>query len=93
MSGDDFQWAFSDCWFDDATDIDDILLNGSIDLRNYAEIIDAQSRLIGTGFDEVIFNDFEIADTVESPPGTFSIDPRNRVTISGGFDLTFIGIL
>jgi len=91
MGGDDFRWLFTDCWIDDVSNFDDTLLNGSIDLRDYIEIIDAQSRLIGTGFDEVIYNDFEIADTTENPPGTFTIDPSNRITINGGFDLAIIG--
>lgn len=91
-AGDDFQWAFTDCWFDDAGDPVDTLLNGSIDLRDYVELVDAQSILISSGFNEVIFNNFEIADTVENPAGTFTIDPANRITITGGFDMAFVDI-
>jgi hypothetical protein len=91
MGGDDFQWLFTDCWVDDANDTEDQLINGSIDLNNYIEIIDGQFNLVGTGFDEVIFNNITIARTDENPPGTFTIDPANTITVSGGFDLAFIG--
>lgn len=93
QGGDDFQWAFTDCWFDDANDTEDQLLNGSIALNNYIEIVDGQSNLIGTGYDEVIYNNLTIAETEENPPGVFSIDPSNTFTVTGGFDLAFVSIL
>ena len=92
LGGDDFQWAFTDCWFDDSIGTSGELFNGSIDLNNYVEVIDADFNLIGTGFDEVIFNNLTIAVTEENPPGTFTIDLNNSVTVNGGFDLAFVGI-
>lgn len=92
MGGDDFRWDFTDCWFDDTGSGLDTLLNGSIDLIDYVEIIDGQSRLIGSGFNEVIYNNLEIAGTVESPPGTFTINPLDIITVNGSFDLAFVGI-
>lgn len=91
IGGDDFRWSFMDCWIDDVGDTADQLINGSIDLNNYIEIIDAQFRLIGSGFDEVIFNNLTIASTEENPIGVFTIVPNDTITISGGFDLALIG--
>lgn len=91
--GDDFQWLFTDCWIDDANDTDDQLINGSIDLNNYVEIINADNILVGTGFDEVIFNNLTIAETEENPQGMFTIDMANTVVVNGGFDLAFIEII
>ena len=68
------------------------MINGAIDLNNYVESVDAQSQLIGSGFNEVIYSDLEVATTVESPPGTFTIDPTDAITVSGSFDLAFVGI-
>ena len=92
LGGDDFQWAFTDCWFDDLGDTDDQLVNGSIDLNNFIEVLDAQFNLIGTGFDEVIFNGLTIAQTEENTAGIFTIDPNNTIAVSGGFDLAFVEI-
>ena len=92
LGGDNFQWAFTDCWIDDASDTEDQLINGSIDLNNYVEVIDAQFNLIGTGFDEVIFNGLTIAQTEENTPGIFTIDPNNTITVTGGFELELVGI-
>lgn len=92
MGGDNFHWAFTDCWFDDLGSGRDTLFNGSIDLNNYVEIVDGQSQLIGSGFNEVIYNNLEIAGTAENPAGTFTVDPLDIITVSGSFDLAFVGI-
>ena len=70
----------------------DTLINGSIDLNGYVEIIDDQSRLTGSGFNEVIYNNLEVAGTVEDPVDTFTIDPSDIVTVNGSFDLAIIGV-
>ncbi len=90
IGGDDFDWAFTDCWIDDVSSTDDQLVNGSISLNTYIEIISADFRLIGSGFDEVIFNNLIIEQTVEDPQGIFSIDPDGTITVNGSFDLAFI---
>lgn len=92
IGGDDFQWAFTDCWFDDPSNGMDQLLNGVIDLNDYFEVIDSDFQLIGTGFNEVIFNDFTIDLTNENPPGMFTIDPSDTIVVRGGFDLALVGI-
>lgn len=91
QTGDDFEWAFTDCWFDDDGDTQDQLLNGSVSLNTYVEIIDGQSNLIGIGYDEVIYNTLTVAETVEDPAGDFAFDPDGTFTISGGMDLALIG--
>ena len=90
LSGDNFVWAFTDCWFDDVGD-DDELLNGSISLNNYIEITDSQLNLTGSGYDEVIYNNLTIEETVEDPAGVFSINPADTIIINGGLDLAFVG--
>lgn len=90
--GDDFEWAFTDCWFDDTGSGFDTLFNGSIGLHNYVWELDNEYQLIGAGFREVIYNDLEVAGTVEQPPSVFTISPDEIVTVSGGFDLAFEGI-
>lgn len=89
--GDSFQWAFTDCWYDDPTHPLDRLVNGSIDLLGYVEIIDAEFRLVGSGFDEVNFDNLVVAATEENPSGVFSIDSGNTITVNGSFDLAFVG--
>lgn len=91
VGGDDFQWTFTDCWFDDVGDTEDQLLNGSVSLNTYIEVIDGQSNLIGIGYDEVIYNDLTVAETVEDQMGVFTIDLEDTFTINGGMDLAFVG--
>lgn len=90
--GDDFLWTFTNCWDDDSGVTSDQLINGSIALNTYVEVIDGQFNLIGTGFDEVVYNNLTIAETQENEPGVFTIDPMDTITINGGFDLALIGI-
>ena len=91
LGGDDFVWAFTDCWFDDVGDTEDQLLNGSISLNTYIEVIDAQLNLTGTGYDEVIYNNLTVEETIEDPAGVFAIDPDDTIIINGGLDLAFVG--
>ena len=92
IGGDDLQWAFTDCWIDDSSGTMDLLLNGAIDLIDYVEVSDSDFQLIGTGFNEVNFNDLTIAQTDENLPGIFTIDPSDTIVVTGGFDLALVGI-
>ena len=92
IGGDDFQWAFTDCWLDDPSNAMDQLLNGAVDLNDYVEVIDSGFQLIGAGFNEVIFYDFNIARTNENPSGVFTIDSSDTIVVGGGFDLALVGI-
>jgi hypothetical protein len=80
----------------DDFDDDDELVNGGIDLVGYNEVIDANNRLIRIGFETVgqvpggvIYNNLTIAETEQSPPGTFIIDPWDTITVTGGFSIVF----
>ena len=92
VGGDDFAWNFTDCWFDDVGDTEDQLLNGSVSLNTYIEVIDAQLNLIGSGYDEVIYNNLTVIETIENVTGTFTIDPDATIIINGGLDLAFVGV-
>jgi len=91
LGGDDFLWAFTDCWIDDVGDTEDELINGSISLNTYIEVIDAQLNLTGTGYNEVIYNNLTVEETIENPAGVFAIDPDDTIIINGGLDLAFVG--
>lgn len=95
MSGDNFDWSFSDCWFDDIDD-DDELVAGNIDLVNYNEVVDANNRLIRIGYETVgqvpgglSYNNLTIAEIQENPPRTFIIDPWHTMNVTGGFSIVF----
>jgi hypothetical protein len=89
ISGDNFAWAFTDCWFDDAGSGYDTLLNGAIGLNEILWDVDNLSRLVGAGFHEVDYDGLVVAGTVENPVGVFTISPGDIVTVTGGFDLVF----
>jgi len=89
--GDNFDWAFTDCWIDDSGSGFDTLLNGNIRLGDYAWDLDDDSNLIGAGFHEVIYDDLEVAGTIEQPPSVFLVNPDDIATVGGGFDLVFQG--
>ncbi len=85
-------WDFTDCWFDDVGDTEDQLLNGSVSLNTYIEVIDAQLNLTGTGYDEVIYNNLTVIETIENLTGGIVIDPEATIIINGGLDLAFVGV-
>lgn len=94
-SGDNFNWSFSDCWFNDFDD-DDELVTGNIDLVNYNKVVDANNRLIRVGYETVgpvpgglSYNNLTIAEIQENPPTIFIIDPWYTVTVTGGFSIVF----
>ena len=91
VGGDDFVWNFTDCWFDDVGDSEDQLLNGSVNLNTYIEVVDAQLNVIGSGYDEIIYNNLTIEETIENPAGVFAIDPDDTIIINGGLDLALVG--
>lgn len=89
VSGDNFAWAFTDCWFDDAGSGYGTLLNGAVGLNDIVWDIDNLSRLVGAGFREVAYEGLVVAGTVEDPAGVFTISPDDVATVSGSFDLVF----
>lgn len=87
MSGDDFEWSFTDCWFDDPGSGFDALFKGTIGLNDFVWDVDNLSRLIGVGFHEVVYDGLIVAGTVENPVNVFTIDTEDVATVSGSFDL------
>lgn len=88
-SGDDFEWGFTDCWFDDSGSGHDTLFKGAIDLHDFVWDVDNLSRLVGAGFHEVAYDGLVVAGTVENPVGVFTVSPDDVATVSGSFDLVF----
>ncbi|MDH3676363.1 MAG: hypothetical protein OES12_12785 [Anaerolineae bacterium] len=88
--GDDFTWAFTNCWSQD----DEELLDGTVTLEDYTESVDFNTGILfnigfgGLGAGEpggVIF-DLTFSETVEGQ-GVWTIPPNGVITVSGGFVL------
>ena len=88
--GDDFTWAFENCWSQD----DGELLDGTVTLEDYTESVDFNTGvLFNTGFGGlgagapggVIF-DLTFSETVEDQ-GVWTIPADGVITVSGGFVL------
>jgi hypothetical protein len=89
--GDDFDWQFNQCWFDEPGEPFDELFNGSIRLENYNEVVDFNTNtLFQIGFGGLsgepggIIFDLTLSGTVENS-GVFTISPDNVIAITGGF--------
>lgn len=90
--GDDFDWRFTQCWNDDPFDSVDGLLDGTISMQEYSEIIDFNTNVLfeigfgGLGRNSpggVVF-DMTVSETVEQA-GVFSIPPEDVIVVTGGF--------
>jgi hypothetical protein len=89
--GDDFDWLFNQCWFDEPGEPFDELFDGTIRLENYTETVDSNTNtLFEIGFGGLsgepggIIFDLTLSGTVENN-GVFTISPDNVITITGGF--------
>jgi hypothetical protein len=91
--GDNFTWSFTDCWDDDPTDDIDDLINGTLDLDSYTEVVDGNNRVTRIGFEGqgggVVYTNFVVSEVEEDPPGTFTIDPSAETTVNGSFTIVF----
>ena len=88
--GDDFSWAFTNCWSQD----DEELLDGTVTLQDYTESVDFNTGVLlnigfgGLGAGEpggVIF-DLTFSETVEGL-GVWTIPADGVITVTGGFVL------
>jgi hypothetical protein len=88
--GDDFVWAFTNCWSQN----DEELLDGTVTLEDYTESVDFNTGVLfnigfgGLGAGEpggVIF-DLTFSETVEGQ-GVWTIPADGVITVSGGFVL------
>lgn len=96
--GDDFDLQLTDCWLDESFKNRDELLNGTIHLTGYTEVIDDNNRITRIGFEPflsspggVIFDNYEIQGLVEinPPSGDYSLDSGDAPILNGGFSVVF----
>ena len=88
--GDDFTWAFIDCWSQD----DEELLDGMLTLEDYTETVDFNTGvLVNIGFGSLgagepggVIYDLSFSETVESQ-GLWTIPADGVITVTGGFVL------
>jgi hypothetical protein len=89
-NGDDFTWAFTDCWSQD----DEELLDGTVMLEDYTESVDFNTGVLfnigfgglGAGAPGGVIFDLVFSETVEGD-GVWTIPADGVVTVSGGFVL------
>jgi hypothetical protein len=88
--GDDFTWAFENCWSQD----DEELLDGTVTLEDYTESVDFNTGILfnigfgglGAGAPGGVIFDLTFAETVEDQ-GVWTIQADGVITVSGGFVL------
>ncbi len=88
--GDDFAWAFTNCWSQD----DEELLDGTVTLEDYTESVDFNTGVLfnigfgglGAGAPGGVIYDLTFSETVEGQ-GVWTIPADGVVTVSGGFVL------
>ncbi len=85
--GDNFNLAFTDCWFDDSGSSYDLLFGGNLVLSGYGGPIDDGHQLMGYGFDEVLYDDLVIRQTIEMAGSQFMIDVSDTIEVVGSFSL------
>ena len=88
--GDDFTWAFNNCWSQD----DEELLDGTVTLEDYTDSVDFNTGVLfdigfgglGAGAPGGVIFDLTYSETVEDQ-GVWTIPADDVVTVSGGFVL------
>jgi len=88
--GDDFTWAFNNCWSQD----DEELLNGTVTLQDYTESVDFNTGVLfnigfgglGAGAPGGVIFDLAFSETVEDQ-GVWTIPADGVTAVSGGFVL------
>lgn len=89
-NGDDFAWAFTNCWSQD----DEELLDGTVTLEDYTESVDFNTGVLfnigfgglGAGAPGGVIFDLTFSETVEGQ-GVWTIPADGVVTVNGGFVL------
>jgi len=89
--GDVFDWRFTNCWFADSNS----LIDNSMQMQNYVEVIDSSNTLTRIGFGPndnvsggVLYFDWRVAETLENQ-GVYTIDPARRIEVNGGYSAIF----
>lgn len=88
--GDDFTWAFENCWSQD----DEELLDGTVTLEDYTESVDFNTGVLfnigfgglGAGAPGGVIFDLTFSETVEDQ-GVWTIPADDVITVNGGFVL------
>jgi hypothetical protein len=88
--GDDFSWAFTNCWSRD----DEELLDGTVTLEDYTESVDFNTGVLfdigfgglGAGAPGGVIFDLTFSETVENQ-GVWTIPADDVIAVSGGFVL------
>jgi hypothetical protein len=88
--GDDFTWAFNNCWSQD----DEELLHGTVTLEDYTESVDFNTGVLfnigfgglGAGAPGGVIFDLTFSETVEDQ-GVWTIPADGVITVGGGFVL------
>ena len=88
--GDDFTWAFNNCWSYD----DEELLDGTVTLEDYTESVDFNTGVLfnigfgglGAGAPGGVIFDLTFSETVEDQ-GVWTIPADDIITVTGGFVL------
>ena len=88
--GDDFAWAFTNCWSQD----DEELLDGTVSLEDYTESVDFNTGVLfnigfgglGAGAPGGVIYDLTFSETVLDQ-GVWTIPADDVITVSGGFVL------
>ena len=98
---DDFSWSCLWYWDNDPTSAIDSLIFGTINLKGFQEAKTTTGKdtlLTSAGFAPdaakgkaggVIYDDFNMFETLESPAGTFTINTAKAKTLNGGFSISF----
>jgi hypothetical protein len=92
--GDSFFWIFNQCWNDDDMDNIDLLLDGKLDMLNYAESV-TNGVITRIGFEAgdanpsgVVYDDLVLTET-ETTLANVILKVDEAVTLNGGFDMIF----
>ena len=87
--GDVFDWTFTNCWSADSNS----LIDNSMQLQNYVEVIDSSNTLTRIGFGPndnvdggVVYFDLRVAEILENQ-GVYTIDPAETLEVDGGFSM------
>lgn len=88
-SGDNFDWAFTNCWYDDTASAYDLLFDGNVVLSGYGGRIDDGHELMGHGFDELLYDNLVIRRTIENSGSQFALVGSDTIEVTGSFSLAF----
>ncbi len=92
-TGDNFAIEINQCWQNETPDLDDTLIDGTLNLNSFFfSGADENCRITGFGFDDVQYVDLSVSDTVtDTGAGTVTIDTTLRM--NGTFRLSLFTVI